>query len=114
MNTGIYEKSLEHVLRTISSISGRSEIDNLAGLKTMAEKNEEIPAEEMQIYTSPKNNCRHLSYQKQSPGKHWGMVHLSQDPFLQKLEKHSAGEEIAEKVIKYNFATKMDVRKTYV
>lgn len=77
MNSGIYEKSLERVLRTISSILGRSEIDNLAGLKTMVEKKKEIPAEEMQIYTSTTNNCRQLSYQKQSPGKHWGVVHLS-------------------------------------
>lgn len=68
----------------------------------------------MQIYTSSKNNCRQLSYQKQSPGKHWGVVHLSQDPFLQKLAKCSAGEETAEKMTMYNFPTKMGVRKTYV
>lgn len=63
MNSGIYEKSLEHVLRTISGIWGRAEIDNLVGLKTMVENNKEIPVEETQIYTSPKNNCRQLSYQ---------------------------------------------------
>jgi len=63
MNSGIYEKFLEHVLRTISGILGRSEIDNLVRLKTVVENNKEIPTEEMQIYASPKNNCRQLCYQ---------------------------------------------------
>ena len=63
MNSGIYEKSLEHILRTISGILGRFEIDNLVGLKTVVEKTKEIPGEEMQIYTSSKNNCRQQSYQ---------------------------------------------------
>lgn len=53
MNSGIYEESLEHVLRTVSGIWGRSEIDNLVGLKTMADNKKEIPAEEMKIYMSP-------------------------------------------------------------
>lgn len=70
MSSGIYEKSLVHVLRTILGILGRSEIDNLVVLKTTVENNKEIPAEEMQIHTSSKNNCRQLSYQKQSPGKY--------------------------------------------
>lgn len=63
MNSGIYEKSLEQVLRTVSGIWGRSEIDNLVGLKTMVDNEKEIPAEEMKIYTSPKNNYSQPSYQ---------------------------------------------------
>lgn len=106
MSSGIYEESSEHVLRTISVILGRSEIDNLVGLKTMVE-NKEIPAEEMHIYTSSKN----ILPKPGSPGKLWEVVHLSQVPFTQKLAKHGAGEESAEKVTTCNFTTKMDVTK---
>lgn len=43
-------------LKNNSMHFGRTEIDNVAGLKTMVE-NKEIPVEEMQIFTSSKYNC---------------------------------------------------------